>query len=124
VDGLTADVRELIESAVDSIETLEIVMLLRRSPQTFWADPAVAEQLGIRPDVARTKLQALHQRGILTIGGQTGAYRYAPADVPLRETIDKLADAYGQQRSNVINAIYSANLERLRAFSNAFKVKA
>lgn len=120
---LTPALRDLIARFFDSVESVELVMLLRRSPQTFWAPAAMAEQLGIREDVARRKLDALSRGGILAVGSETGAFRYAPKDDDIRSGVDELAAAYAEQRVNVINTIYSANLERLRAFSNAFRVK-
>ena len=123
MDDLAPEVRELIARHFDSVESLEVVMLLRRSPQTFWAAPAVAEQLGMRPDTATSKLDALRRAGILAVGAQTGAFRYAPHDDDLRKSIDELACAYAERRVSVINMIYAQNLERLRAFSNAFRVK-
>lgn len=123
MNGLPPEVGELIGSTIDSVEAVEIIMLLRRSPQTYWSEQAVAEQLGMRPETARAKLQALHGRGIAAMGERTGAYRYAPKDERLKKALGELAAAYDDRRITVINAIYSANLERLRAFSDAFKVK-
>lgn len=122
MNGLSPQVVELITSAFDSVESLEIVMLLRRSPDTFWGPPAVAEQLGIPLEVTRTKLEALLRRGVLTVGEQTGAFRYAPA-AAIGGAIDELSVEYTERRANVINAIYSARLGSLRAFSDAFRVK-
>jgi hypothetical protein len=121
--GLTSEVHELIARAIDSVESIEIMMLLRRSPQTFWAAAAVAEQLGIRPEVAAAKLDALQHQNILKKGEVTGAFRYAPAGEELNQHLEELAAEYTDRRTNVINTIYSANLERLRTFSNAFRVK-
>ena len=99
------------------------MLLLRRSPQTFWAPAAVADQLGIKPAVASVKLDALHRRGILQSSESTPAYRFAPTDEPTAKSVEDLVRAYEDQRVNVINAVYSANLERLRTFSNAFRMK-
>jgi hypothetical protein len=120
---MTPGVRELITHHFDSIESVEIVLLLRRSPQTFWAAEAVAEHLHVRPELVRAKLEALRKGGILAMGEQTGAFRYAPADERIGATVDELAAVYTDRRMEVINTIYSANLERLRAFSDAFRVK-
>lgn len=120
---LPSEIHDLITTAFDSVESVEIFMLLRRSPQTYWGKPAIAEQLGIRPEIARAKLDALRRSGIVTVGANTGAFRYLPADDDLRRRLDELADAYTNRRISVINTIYAANLERLRAFSNAFRVK-
>ena len=123
MDVLNAEVRELIARHLDSVESIEILLLLRRSPQTYWGAPAIAEQLGINPDIARAKIEALRSSGMITVGEQTGAFRYGPPDEQTRSAIDELAALYANRRSSVINEIYSANLGRLRAFSNSFRVK-
>ena len=123
MNGLSDDSRALIGTVIDSVETLEILLLLRRSPQTYWAAAAVAEQLGMRPETTRTRLEALRHRGLLAAGADTGAYRFAPSDPKVVNGINELADAYADRRISVINAIYAANLERLRAFSDAFRMK-
>lgn len=115
--------RELIARHFDSVECIEILMLLQRSPQTYWAPPAVAQQLGIAPHVARAKLDILRTSGLIAVGEQTGAFRYAPSNETMKRAADGLADAYTHRRVSVINAIYSANLDRLRAFSDSFRVK-
>ncbi len=122
-DGPPPDLRDLIRRYFDSVESVEIVLLLRRSPQTFWAADAVSVQLGIQREVAAAKLGALAANGILALGPETHAYRYAPATDEIGRSVDDLAAAYAGRRLTVINTIYSANLERLRTFSNAFKVK-
>jgi hypothetical protein len=120
--GLPPSLRNLIASSIDSIEALEILLLLRRSPQTFWATRAIAEQLGIAEEIVVTKLGGLRRAGLVSVGDQTGAYRYAPHDEELSASIADLATAYHERRASVVNTIFSANLERLRAFSDAFKV--
>ena len=121
--GLTSEVQELIARVFDSVASVEIVLLLRRSPQTYWAAPAIAEQLGLRSEIVQAKLDALTRHRILKMGEQTHAFRYAPEEKETAARLDHLAAAYADHRVSVINTIYSANLERLRAFSNAFRVK-
>ena len=123
MDGLTTEVRDLIVRHLDSLESIEILLLLRRSPRTYWGAPAVAEQLGIAPEIARAKLDALRNSGMIVVGEQTGAFRYEPSDEGTKNAVDDLAAAYANRRVSVVNTIYSANLERLRAFSNSFRVK-
>jgi hypothetical protein len=119
---LTRETRSFLAEVFDSVESVEIVLLLRRSPDTFWTSKAVASVLGVREDLAAKKLSALDAAKLLTCGESTGAYRYAPGEAALASRVDELADVYAGQRIDVINLIYSSNLERLRAFSNAFKV--
>ena len=120
--GLPTALRNLIASSIDSIEGLEILLLLRRSPHAFWATRAIAEQLGITPEIVSTKLDLLRRAGLVSVGEETGAFRYAPHSVELAASLGELEKAYNERRASVVNTIFSANLERLRAFSDAFKV--
>jgi DNA-binding IclR family transcriptional regulator len=71
---------------VDSVEALHILLLLRRSPDTFWRSEALSQKLGIALDVVERKLVELTDAGVLVRGARTGAYRYAPD--PLRTFAD------------------------------------
>jgi hypothetical protein len=118
--GLSPEARKLLGDPIDSVESLELLFLLRRSPNTFWTADAAAQQTGIRPQVSSRKLAQLADAKLLVRGRETGAYRFAPAGEAL-PSIDELADEYAERRAGVINAIYSASEERLLAFSDAFR---
>jgi len=120
--GLRPEVQQLIGDCIDSVEAVEILLLLRRS-EAFWSTDAVATQLGMKPPIASAKLQALTDGRLLVVGSGSGAFRYAPPTAETKQAVDLLATAYADQRIHVINAIYSANLEKLRAFSDAFRLK-
>jgi hypothetical protein len=120
---LKPDVQKLISDCIDSVEAVEILLLLRRSPDAYWTSDAVSQQLGMQSQLASAKLRGLAENRLLVVGGDTGAYRYAPRDAETRQAVDNLAAAYANLRIHVINTIYSANLERLRAFSDAFRLK-
>lgn len=121
--SIPLSIREFIARCFGSVDALEVTMLLRRSPGTFWSPAAVAEQLGIREDIAARHMSALAAQDILITAPESAAYRYAPNDEEVAVRITELAALYSERRISVINAIYSANLERLRTFSRAFKLK-
>ena len=121
--GLSPGPNPLLGDPIDSVEALELLFLLRRSPDTFWTAGAASQKLGIRADLASRKLSRLVEAKLLVRGRDTGAYRYAPATDDWRKLVDDLAAEYEERSIGVINAIYSANLERLRAFSDAFRLK-
>ncbi len=123
MSALPPDIRDFIVEHFDSAEAVEIVLLLRRSPNTFWSPAAVAQQLGIQEDAAFRKMNTLARTKILSAAEQSSAFRYDAQDEKLAAGIAGLADVYSTRRTSVINAIYSASLERLRSFSNAFKLK-
>ncbi len=120
--SLQESVMELIRRYVDSMETLEIILLLHRAPDTFWTASAIDSHFGMKQGTAEKCLQGLLQNQLVT-KGTSGGYRFAPNDEALREGVSALAVAYADRRALVASIVYNENLERLRAFSDAFKVK-
>ncbi|HJT17125.1 MAG TPA: hypothetical protein VJ853_07050 [Thermoanaerobaculia bacterium] len=120
---LSGELRTLLVRHFDSVESIEIVALLERSSSAFWTRQAISQQLGIPENVVESKLAALTASEILVRGDLTGAYRFAPRSNELCERLLELLRFYSEQRVIIINAIYSANLEKLRAFSDAFRLK-
>jgi hypothetical protein len=123
MEALRPEVLQLIAECIDSLESLEALGLLYRSPDTFWSADAVAAQIGARPDVVAQKLQQLAGTGLLSLAKDSVAYRYAPVAASSCQGVDLLMKAFANRRVDVVNAIYSSNMERLRAFSNAFRLK-
>lgn len=113
---------DFVRRHVDSIETLEILLLLHRAPDTSWTPPALDDHFGMKSGVADKRLQGLLKHG-LVIRDPSGGYRLRPKTEDLRAGLEDLATAYAERRSTVVNTVFSENLARLRAFSNAFKVK-
>ena len=87
-------------NSIDSLEALELLLLLRRSPDTYWTAEAASQQLGINREVASRKLLLLMEAGLVVRGRDTGAYRFCPGSDEARTLQD-----------------------RLRAFSDAFRLK-
>jgi len=123
VPELSPDARRLIVEAIGSVELLEVLLLLSRSPDTFWTAEAVAQRLGMSGEVVKKALQSLAEEEFVSSARDTVAYRYDPPDERRRAGVAALAEDYANQLINVINAIYSARLDRLRAFSDSFKLK-
>jgi len=120
--SVSTGVQEFIAQYVDSIETLEILLLLHRSPDTYWIPKAIESHQGMKPGSAEPRLQRL-VADRLVIKGQSGGYRYMVRDPALGRDVDALSAEYGERRVAVVDAIYSEKHSALRAFSDAFKIK-
>lgn len=119
---LTAALNQFIATHIHSVEEVEIVNLLTRSPDTFWSAEAIASHLGLNQDTVANKARDLVRRGILAAGESGPVFRYAPSTPAALESVVALLAMYRDHRISVINAIYSANLTRLRSFADAFKL--
>ncbi len=107
MSALDADILTFITRFIDSVETLEALLLLRRSPDTFWAPAAVARQLGIEPETAANRLASLHSRGLLGRAAATSAFRFAPIETTDNALIDRLESLYRDRRASVVAVIRS-----------------
>ncbi|MGH7629805.1 MAG: hypothetical protein ACREOF_10575 [Gemmatimonadales bacterium] len=109
---------------IDSVEQLEVLLLLHRAAESAWTAEMVAAALYTQPASAARRLAALHADGLIEQGaGQTGAYRYVPNPSDAGEMISTLADTYRERRVAVVTAIASKPMENVRAFSDAFRLR-
>jgi len=118
--ALTHRLESFLAAHIDSVEDLEILLLVARGTAS-WSAETAAERLGIDTEVARARLERLAAAGLLS--REAGGFRYSPADDDTRRLVAELAREYADRRANVINVIYSANLERLRKFADAFRLR-
>jgi hypothetical protein len=76
--GLPEGVRRLIHEHIDSVEQMEVLLLLRREP-TPWTPEAVARELRIETGSALKRLEDLERRGFLECVDRACAeHQYAP----------------------------------------------
>lgn len=120
--SIPAALEAFIHEHVDSIESLEILLLLRRASETFWRAEALESHLGMKSGSAEKRLDGLLRAHLVT-QGSSGGYRYQPPSEEIAANVSALAEAYAERRTAVVNTVYSENLNRLRAFSNAFKMR-
>jgi hypothetical protein len=120
---LPPELKAFLYSCVDSVEQVEILMLLRRSERA-WTARGVTVELGLVERVARAQLETLTSRGLVRAetGGAEVAYRYQPKTAQLRRYADLLADSYGTARTAIYRFI-STNVRRSKRFADAFKLR-
>lgn len=120
--GIPEEVRRFVLQCIDSVEQLEVLLLLHRSPAVVWSPEAVATTLYSNPDSIARRLAGLHARGLLSVT-EASSYRYLPKTPELAATVTLLADTYRQRRVAVITVIASKPMENVRAFSDAFRLR-
>lgn len=121
MSGIPDDVRAFIQAHIDSVEQLEVLLLLRRESTRAWTGDEVARELRINPISTGSRLSNLHQRTLLA--EEAGRYRYAPRHPELDRAVSGLARAYAEMRVSVINLIFSKPVDALSTFADAFKLR-
>jgi DNA-binding MarR family transcriptional regulator len=121
---LPEEVRRLIADHIDSVEQLEILLLLYQHPERTWDAEAVARELRIASISAGERLEDMAQSGLLARkDGKPVEYRYAPESESLDAAVRGLSTAYSERRVTVINLIFSKPVDKIRTFADAFRIR-
>ena len=110
-----------VDLYVDSLDALEVVMLLFRERQHVWTPEAVAKELRISARVARRELERMRGRGIAA-EAEDGT-RFDGRDVDKTAAVARIAAAYGTRRIELINYVASQTLKRIQSIADAFRLK-
>jgi hypothetical protein len=122
--GLPEAVRRFIVDHIDSVEQLEILLLLYQQQGRTWSAEAVARELRIAAISAGERLEDLVRTGLLAReDGDPVEYRYTPGNSTLDAAVGGLATAYSERRVTVINLIFSKPVDRIRTFADAFRLR-
>ena len=102
---LPKHVRDLIERHIDSVQQVEILVLLRGQSDNAWHPADVSRALHIAPGPCRTWLEQFAAAGLVTDAGM--GFRHGAAKRVSRIAVDDLVDLYPRRRLSVIDAIYN-----------------
>lgn len=120
--GLPDDVRRFLNRHVDSVEQLEVLLLIRRAPGRSWSAADLARELYIRPQSVAQQFERLIGQGFVRERAP-GFFQYAPRSAELDQVVARLADMHHERRLAVISLIASKPMESLKAFSDAFRIR-
>ncbi len=117
-------VQRFIATHIDSIEKLEVLLMLRTHADREWTARDVSQELRIAETSAATRLTDLAARRLVTErGGNPTFYRYGPASPEDAQDVAGLQDTYSTRRVSVISFIFSKPLDKVRGFADAFRLK-
>jgi len=117
-------VQRFIATHIDSIEKLEVLLLLRSRADREWNARDVSQELRITESSATARLEDLTARRLLVkASGSASSYRYSPASSDDDEDVGELQSTYSTRRVSVISFIFSKPLDRVRGFADAFRLK-
>lgn len=120
----TTDVLDFIVKKVESIEQLEVLLLLREHRDRVWTARQVNDVIRSSDQSITHHLNKWTNSGLLSLKDRTsGTYVYLPSSRELDSTVGKLAEFYRDRRVTVIEYIYSKSLRKIHMFSDAFKIK-
>ena len=119
---LPPELRAFLYSCIDSVEQVEILVLLCRESGP-WTARTTAERLGFSDVLTRRHLETLSARGLLRISVASEVlYAYAPKNAELRRYADQLSEHYATARTAIVRFV-ATNPRRLKRFADAFKLR-
>lgn len=118
---LDADLLAFIRTAIRSIWALELLLLMRQSPEQARSVDDLVLALRATPTLMRGCLAQLESAGLVAVD-EHGRWRYAPISPEHEKSAADLEAAYAERPVAVINAIASQPNDRLKNFADAFRI--
>lgn len=101
-------VRDFLCDHINSVEQLEILLLLRDSPDRSWTAAEISRLLFTTEASVRARLLHLREHGLAEITSELGAtrYQYCISDPRTDQTIWSLEHEYRRRKDAVIAIIF------------------
>ena len=120
--NLPAPITEFISHHIQSVEQLEVLVLLNRDPQAHWSAKRVYDVVLSTLQSVQRWLDDLTRRGLIQKhADETDCYQ-ASADEAIRSQVAQLAECYRNTPVRVIEAIYRRESSAVQSFADAFKL--
>ena len=125
---LGQELEALLSERIETIDQLQLLLLLHSLPGVHLAPAELAEKAHIPVDTATEALEALLGAGLVTRAGdeETAArYGYAPGDRELAMTVDGLVATWRRNPAAIVRLLAARAIERVRTaalhtFADAF----
>lgn len=118
---IPAELTALIHS-LRSLWAIELLLLLHQQRERQWTIDDIVIELRSSRSLVDGLLSRLHDIGLVERRAD-GAYVYKAASPELDALATELAHLHAERPLAIAQAIHGAPDEKLRAFSNAFKLK-
>jgi hypothetical protein len=118
--------KALLRDHIESFEQLEILLLLHRRRDDTWVPDSVATELKLDPDNMDEALGHLCRAHLaVRVEGAARPFQYSPGNPATDAAVGDLAQAYADNRLEVMNLMNTNAIERvrtsaMRAFANSF----
>jgi predicted transcriptional regulator len=117
---MSPDIRAFIFKYIDSVETLEILLLLRSAKDEWKTSEQISMQLRSNPSSVAKKLKSLKSFGLVAENlKSSNQFKYAPIRSELDKLTQEFAEIYKVKPHRIFELIYSPN-RQIREFADAF----
>jgi hypothetical protein len=116
------DVLGFVQRSIKSVWALELLLLLRRDRQRIWRAEDMVLEMRSSDAAVGEALAGLRSIGFVT-ADSAGLHTYQPASAELDRIAERIQEVYAAKPLAVVKAITSAPNDKLRLFSDSFKLK-
>ncbi len=119
--NLDDEIHAFIDAAIPSVWALELLVLLRTSPDLAWTEAGLVLELRASAPLVSDLLDALHASGLIV--RLADGVRYQPVSPTLDRLCAALEATYRERPVSVIRAITGRKSSQLKGFADSFRVK-
>lgn len=121
--GITGRIRAFIFAFLDSVETLEVLLLVFRNQTKTWSQRELRDALRSTDESVSHRIHTLQSNGFLHLVSSAGNSEYVYQSTSQDETIAELDQLYLTHRIRIIELIYSRPNDQILNFVDAFRFK-
>lgn len=124
--GISDALRGFIREHIQSVEQMEVLLLLYTTTPKEWSAVRVARELRIDPMSASRRLADYAERGLISAraGDEALLYWYEGGSSSTNDrAIAELERANRERRTTLIGVIFSNPSDDVRAFADAFRLR-
>jgi hypothetical protein len=123
-DGLSPEAADFVARFIESIHQIELLMLLRRTPDQWWTADEIARELHEPAPIVSADLSGFRGHGLVAVQSMVPmTYRYEPGSVHLHAGVESLAAAYQETPLALAKAVAERPDRVLRTFADAFRLR-
>lgn len=121
---LTHELRAFVKDRFSSADQIGIVLLLLQDPERSWTTSEVADRLKMAPESTAMRLFLLASAGLIAFEpAGVPRYRYAATDETTDRLLHELVPVFAGNTEEVLRIIAAAEVDPIRTFADAFKLK-
>lgn len=113
---------EFLTGIVRSVWAVELLLVLRRTPNEGWTSEALVRELRGSPSLVADIVAVFGASGLLQ-ETQPGLYTYAPASPLLDSLCEELEREYKRRPVTIIRALATPPTDKVQGLANAFRFK-
>ena len=116
------EIKQFIQRYIRSLGHLEALLFLYQRRGMEFTIQAIASELRTTPDYAKQQLEELANFGLLQRCSSIDCYKF-DSSPDLNAVLEQLSNDFARHRLAIIDLLYSQPIDKIRGFSDAFKIK-